>query len=102
MNFDGSVHPNHKAAAGFVVREWNGNAMAKNLGFTEILVAEAIALRDGLLVIPHLAPTNLIVEGDSKALIDAINGRIDIPSLIKILVRDIRIIASRFSMWLIL
>lgn len=71
--------------------------MAKNLGFTKILITKAIALRDGLLTIHHPAPQNLFVTGDSKILIDAINSRIDILWRIKFLVCDIRILACRFS-----
>lgn len=39
-----------------------------------ILVPEAMALRDGLLAIHHTAHQRLIVEGDSKTLIDAIKA----------------------------
>lgn len=71
--------------------------MAKNLGSTEILIAEAITLFDGLLTISHPTPQSLFVEGDSKTLIVAINGRIDIPWHIKFFVQDIRLLACRFS-----
>jgi ribonuclease HI len=86
------MHPNRHAAAGFVVRDASGHpvlAMAKKLGMMEILVAEAMALREGLLVIPNLLNMHLIVEGDSKILIDAINGKIITPWKIKFLVLDI-------------
>lgn len=53
-------------------------AMAKNLGTMKILIAEAMALRDGLLAIPNPELQNLIVEGDSKTLIDDINCETDI------------------------
>jgi hypothetical protein len=48
-------------------------------GTTEILVAEAMTLRYGLLAIPNLASLPLSVEGDSKILIGAINGKIASP-----------------------
>lgn len=71
--------------------------MAKNLGSIEILIAEAIALRDGLLTILLPIPQNLFLESDSKILIDTINGRIDIPWRIKFFVQDIRFLACQFS-----
>ncbi|KAL6203208.1 hypothetical protein ACLB2K_026911 [Fragaria x ananassa] len=52
LNFDGSVRNNSQAAAGFVVRNSLGNhilAASKKLGFTNVLVAEALALREGLI-----------------------------------------------------
>lgn len=73
LNFDGSVHPNHQAAAGFVIRDASGHpvlSMAKKLGIMEILVAEAMALCDGLLALSNPASLHLSVEGDSKILID--------------------------------
>lgn len=63
--------------------------MAKNLSTMEILIAEAMVLRDGLLSIPNPEMQNLIVEDDSKTLIEAINGKIDITWTIKFLVLDI-------------
>lgn len=79
LNFDGSVFPNLQVAAGFVVRNATGHlvlAMAKKLGTMEILVAEAMTLRDGLLALPNSENQHLIVEGDYKILIDALNGKV--------------------------
>lgn len=45
----------------------------------EILIVEAMTLHDGLLVIPNTELQKLIVEGDSKTLIDVVNGKIDRP-----------------------
>lgn len=92
--------PNHNVTAGFVVRNSTDHpllAMAKNHSTMEIIIAEAMALRDDLLFIPNLELQNLIVEDDSKALIDAINGKIDIPWRIKFLVLDIFTLPRRFS-----
>lgn len=54
-----------------MVRDSSGHlllAVAKNLGFMEILVTEAMALRDGLLVVPNPEFQQLVVEGDSMIL----------------------------------
>lgn len=60
----------------------------------EILIAEVMAFRDGILAIPNFGLQNLIVEGDSKTLIDSLNCKIDIPWRIKFLVLDILIYFS--------
>lgn len=87
------------AASGFVVRNSTGHsiiAMARNLEFSKILMAEAMALRDGLLAVPSPTQKSLIVEGDSKTLIDALTGKIGIPWKIKFLVFDILALACQF------
>lgn len=94
------MHPNHHASAGFVVRDATGHrilAMVKKLGTMEILVAEALGLRDGLLAIPNPASLHLSVEGDPKILIDAINGKIATLWKIKFLVLDIIFLSYRFA-----
>lgn len=45
LNFDGSMKHNHQAAAGFVMRDSEGNpllASAKDIGHSSVLVAEAM------------------------------------------------------------
>ncbi|KAL6293667.1 hypothetical protein ACE6H2_001809 [Prunus campanulata] len=72
LNFDGSVRGN-LAATGFVIRDWNGNvrlAGAKNSGQVSITVAECLALRDGLAHAIHNGWRKVLVEGDSKLIID--------------------------------
>lgn len=96
------MHPNRNAAAGFVLHDASGQsiiAMAKKLGTMEILVAEAIALREGLFAIPNPSTQHLTVEGlgDSKLLIDVINGKIATPWKIKFFVLDILFLSRRFA-----
>lgn len=68
------------------------------LGYSEILIAEAVALRDGL----HHAILNghhhIQIEGDSKVLIDSILVIISTPWRIRTdLVRDIKLLAQQCS-----
>lgn len=52
LNFDGFVIQNKHAASGFVICDSSGYpllASSKNLGSSNVLVAEALALRDGLI-----------------------------------------------------
>ncbi|KAL6209854.1 hypothetical protein ACLB2K_020793 [Fragaria x ananassa] len=68
-NFNGSVHPPANAVAGFVVRNEAGNpilAMSEKLGHMDILVAEVVALRNGLLELSQHTTHSIMVEGDSQ------------------------------------
>ena len=99
LNFDGSVYNPIQAAAGFVVRNHLGNpvlAMSNNLGSLEILQAEGCALRDGLNSINPILHDSITVEGDSKILIDAINGKFTTPWRIKTIVADIQLLKLKF------
>ena len=89
LNFDGSVLTDNKASSGFILRNSEGSpilASAKNVGVSNVLQAEAFALRAGLhasLLNGHL---DIIAEGDSKILIDSINNKCAIPWKIQSLV----------------
>ena len=100
LNFDVSVLLSNKAAAGFILRDSNGTpilASTKNLGKTNVLCAEAAALRAGLYVVMIHGYQRVQVEGDSKILIDCINNKCDTPWRIKTLVEDIKTIAANIS-----
>ncbi|KAL6183086.1 hypothetical protein ACLB2K_044497 [Fragaria x ananassa] len=83
-----------------VLPQNNGNvilAAAKGLGSTTIPTAEATALRDSLVKARDRGYMNVQVEGDSKLVIDAINGKLSPPWRLQKIVQDIRIIATSFS-----
>ncbi|XP_061993617.1 uncharacterized protein LOC133711526 [Rosa rugosa] len=77
LNFDGFVR-NGSATIGFVIWNSDGNPLVvanKRLGHSSVLIAEAIALRDGLhTVLLHHYP-NISVEGDSKLATDRLHSR---------------------------
>ncbi|KAL6143373.1 hypothetical protein ACLB2K_054068 [Fragaria x ananassa] len=78
LNFDGSVCHNKKAAAGFVIRDHEGNpilAGSRCVGNTSVPIAECSALRDGLFHAFCNDIRRVQVEGDSKLIIDLINNR---------------------------
>ncbi|KAI5342021.1 hypothetical protein L3X38_009896 [Prunus dulcis] len=96
VNFDGSVLGN-LAATGFVICDWNGNVRlvgAKNSGQVSIIVAKCLALRDGLAHATHNGWRKILVEGDSKLIIDCVNNMVSIPWSISILVQDIWVLSS--------
>ena len=100
LNFDGSVLHNNQASAGFVIRDSQGTpilASAKDIGHSSVVVAEAMALREGLRQAICIGHSHIIVEGDSNILIDSISGISPIPWRIKFLVQDIGRFASRCS-----
>jgi len=91
LNFDGTLSSSG-AAAGFVIRDWVGRFLQAGTRFLEgapILVAEATAMRDGIQAALATGCRHLIVEGDNKVVIQAIQGQIHIPWQIQPLIRDI-------------
>lgn len=67
------------------------------MGYSDVLVAQALALRAGLNQAINKGYHHIQVEGDSKMLIDSINGKSCIPCCIHILVRDIHHLATKCS-----
>lgn len=63
---------NHQAVAGFVMLDSEGNpllASATDIGHSSVLVAEAMALREGLRQAIAQGHMKIQVEGDSKIVI---------------------------------
>ncbi|XP_070681844.1 uncharacterized protein [Malus domestica] len=99
LNFDGSVQ-NSAAAAGFIIRNEHGEpviAGARSLGETSINVAECLALRDALWIARSKGFWKVLVEGDSKLVIDAVQGTSGVPWRVTNIFEDIKIIARSFE-----
>lgn len=98
VNFEASIIHN-QASIGFVLRDHLGNPQvvaAKIVGHTSVLIAEAIALQEGLHTAYLQNIPNVSIEGDSKVLIDCLLDRKLVLWSINSLVKDIRLLASRF------
>lgn len=67
---------------------------SKKIGHSTVIIAKALALRDGLHHIVTQGHQYVQVEGDSKLLIDNINGKIPPPYCIQFLVQDLLPLAS--------
>lgn len=81
INFDGSVHGS-SGATGFVIRDANGSSLfaaSNSIGPSDVLVSEALALREALCHALAGGFDHIHVEGDSKILIDCLLGRCSIP-----------------------
>lgn len=68
VNFDGSVKNDNKNGMGFVIRDYHGSprfASTKNLGWTNVLSAEAFALREGLSQALGKGYRKVLVEGET-------------------------------------
>ncbi|XP_062005816.1 uncharacterized protein LOC133722997 [Rosa rugosa] len=99
INFDGSISRD-LAASGFIIRDHDGSpviAATKYVGNSTTPVAEATTLRDSLIAAKDKGFTRLEVEGDSKLVIDAVNGIVTLPWRLLKLIEDIRTIATSFS-----
>jgi len=77
INFDGSCI-NLSVAGGFSLRDWTGKVLkvgAANYWQTSSLVAEARALKDGVLLVVQTGYMEVIIEGDNLVVIQALRGQ---------------------------
>lgn len=91
INFDGSK-TFHGAGGGFIIRNWEGRfiqAASFSLGGASVLVAEATAMRNGIKAALQAGFTDIHIEGDNKILIQAVQGHIQVPWEIQVLIQDI-------------
>jgi len=91
INFDGSKSL-AGAAAGFVLRSWQGGFIKAGSRFLEnasILVAEATAMRDGISTALQAGFRRLEVEGDNQIVIKAVQKQIQVPWQIAPILQDI-------------
>nr|XP_011463604.1 PREDICTED: uncharacterized protein LOC105351321 [Fragaria vesca subsp. vesca] len=99
LNFDGSVKSSY-AAGGFIFRNPLGGPLAAaafNFGSTTVPVAEALSLRNGLIDAKRRGFKKVEVEGDSKLVIDVINGVSTPPRRLLKLCQDIKSLRSSFE-----
>ena len=100
LNFDGSVKSDSTASAGFILRNTDGNpllASSNSCGKSNVLCAEAFALRAGLYAALLNGHKKIMVEGDSKIVIDCLNNKCSIPWKILSIIKDIQTLAKLFS-----
>ena len=92
LNCDGTKS-SRGTAAGFVLRNWKGSfilAGTRYLDKAPILVAEVVAIRDGLKSALEAGFHHIEVEGDNQVVIHAIQGRTKAPWSIAPIIEDIR------------
>ncbi|KAB2613285.1 hypothetical protein D8674_035601 [Pyrus ussuriensis x Pyrus communis] len=100
LNFDGSVK-NNGAAGGFVIQDECGDpvlAGARSLGEVSINVVECLALRDALWMAISRGLQKIMVEGDSKLIIEAVQGTSSVLWRVKTIIDDIKLIAGSFDL----
>ncbi|XP_050133175.1 uncharacterized protein LOC126609250 [Malus sylvestris] len=99
LDFDGSVS-NNCAAAAFVLRNSNSQVIGAgdlNLDGITISVAEAMGLREGLQCARRKGFTKVMVDEDSKLIIEVVQGHWGIPWRVSSIINDIRILTRSFS-----
>ncbi|XP_004308226.1 PREDICTED: uncharacterized protein LOC101291100 [Fragaria vesca subsp. vesca] len=99
INFDGSVR-NKAAARGFVLRSDDGKPLvsaAFNSGNASVPLAEALALRNSLFCAKEKGVLKVEMEGDSKLIIDIVNGVCDPPWRLLKVVQDIKLLSCNFE-----
>ena len=91
LNFDGSCRGS-STAGGFILRDWQGRLLqvgSSNYGTATITVAEARAMRDGILATIQASYRHIIVEGDNRTVIQAAKKSSGVPCRIQQLIHDI-------------
>ncbi|KAL6146073.1 hypothetical protein ACLB2K_056756 [Fragaria x ananassa] len=99
INFDGSVQ-NKAAAGGFVLRSDDGKPLvsaAFNSGTASVPLAKALEFRNSLLCAKEKGVLKVEVEGDSKLMIDIVNGVCDPPWRLLKVVKDIKLLSCNFE-----
>jgi len=92
LNFDGS-RQSGLAAGGYVIHDWRGTVLqlgAASYGRTSILMAEGRALHDGIQAAFLSGCRNMEIEGDNMVIIQAIQGRIQVPWQLRNIVIEIK------------
>ncbi|KAL6227690.1 hypothetical protein ACLB2K_001647 [Fragaria x ananassa] len=87
-------------ACGTIIRNSEGVPIitsSKNIGKASVPTTEATTLRDSILIAKNKGLTRIIVEGDSKIIIDAVNGKISTPWRLQQIIEDIKNLAQEFQ-----
>ncbi|ONI02233.1 hypothetical protein PRUPE_6G185900, partial [Prunus persica] len=91
INFDGYVI-NSQASIGFFIQNNDGHVLlagANNIGKNSINVVESVALQDGLDDAIDRGWGQIVVEGDSKLVIDSVLKKVIFPWSIQQIIQDI-------------
>ncbi|CAL8120424.1 unnamed protein product [Prunus armeniaca] len=96
VNFDGSLMNSH-ASTSFIIRDCEGHVLvagSNNIGENSINVVECIALCDGLAAALDRGWDQIVIEGDSKLVIDSILAKANPPWCIQQIIQDIWALSS--------
>lgn len=100
LNFDGSVVNNQSAAIGFILRDAAGYpvcAGSRNIASLHVPITKALALREGLHSALRQNLVKVQAKGDSKLIIDCVLNKCSIPWRLKMVIRDIQWLATKFQ-----
>ncbi|XP_056697886.1 uncharacterized protein [Spinacia oleracea] len=99
LNFDDSVR-HHSGTAGVVIRDHLGNnviSRSYNLGTSSPLLAEAMALRNGLLLAIEHNIHHVFTEGDNLLIINILQGQVQCPWKIQVLMKYVNQLLQHFD-----
>ncbi|XP_056685389.1 uncharacterized protein [Spinacia oleracea] len=99
LNFDGSVR-HYSGTAGVVIRDHLGNNVISRSynGTSSPLLAEAMALRNGLQLVVEHNIRHIFIEGDNLLIINILQGRaLQCPWKIQMLMKDINQLLEHFE-----
>ncbi|XP_021722049.1 uncharacterized protein LOC110689595 [Chenopodium quinoa] len=99
INFDGYVREG-SGVVGIVLRDHLGNNVCSrsfNIGMSTPLIAEATALRNGLLLAQAHNISKVFIEGDNFLIINILQGKAQCPWKIQLLMKDVKKLIRNFT-----
>ncbi|XP_058216716.1 uncharacterized protein LOC131327582 [Rhododendron vialii] len=102
INVDGSWKKDMgKGGYGIVVRDYRGLFVAASMGFSQwcasSLVAEALAIRQGVHLGFQLGLGSIFVESDAQLLVKMLNGQITTNQEVEMIIHDIQALSKNFQ-----
>ncbi|XP_057860499.1 uncharacterized protein LOC131069162 [Cryptomeria japonica] len=99
LNFDGAVHNNWQAGGG-VIRDHQGKIIIAYTGSLRnhiVNQAEGMSLLWGMKFAIAIGIRQLEIEGDSKIIMEVVDGRSAVGSKVEVVLRDVRMLLSNLD-----
>lgn len=102
INVDGSWKKGERRGSfGVVIRDSQSCFVAASMGISQwcasSTVAEALAVRQGILLGSQLGLGSVILESDAQLIVDMINGRIAVSHEVEVIIHDIQVMRGNFQ-----
>ena len=100
LNVDGACSVEKIMKGGGIIRnekEEVCDIFRKDFGIGNAITAEAMAVREGVLLAKQMNISNLWIEGDNLTVLKAIEGQMNYPWEIDIIITDIRMLLAMFD-----
>ncbi|XP_058219586.1 uncharacterized protein LOC131330099 [Rhododendron vialii] len=101
INVDGSWKKGlMRGGFGIVIRDFRVCFVAASMGFFQwcasSLVAEALAIRQGILLGSQLGLGSVILESDAQLLVNMLNGQAAVSQEVEVVIHDVQVLSNNF------